>query len=103
MTMDSTELREGTTGDQTPYPLDPLSGAEIESAATIVMDSEYSTPTTKFVMIQLAEPDKNADLTFEGLADVPRRAFVTVYDGAAKLVSEVVVDLGARVIDSWTP
>ena len=30
-----------------------------------------------------------------------RRAFVTMYDGAAKLVYEAVVDLGARVIDSW--
>ena len=32
---------------------------------------------------------------------MPRRAFVTMYDGAAKLVYEAVVDLGARVIDSW--
>ncbi len=83
--------------------LDPLTGAEIESAAAVIVDSEYSTPTTKFVMIQLAEPDKNPDLTFEGRTDVPRQAFVTMYDGAAKLIYEVVVDLGARVIDSWTP
>ena len=71
MTMESTELHEGTTGDATPYPLDPLTGAEIASAAAVIMDSEYSTPTTKFVMIQLAEPDKNPGLTFEGLSDIP--------------------------------
>ena len=34
---------------------------------------------------------------------MPRRAFVTMYDGAAKLIYEAVVDLGARVIDSWKP
>ena len=67
------------------------------------MDSEYSTPTTKFVMIQLAEPDKNPELTFEGLSDIPRRAFVTMYDAAAKMIYEAVVDLKARVIDSWKP
>ena len=83
MTMDSTALRADTTGDQTSYPLDPLTGAEIQSAAAIVKESEYSTPTTRFVMIQLAEPDKTAELTFEGVAEVPRRAFITMYDAAS--------------------
>ena len=101
MTMESTELHEGSAGESTPYPLDPLTGAEIESAAEIITGSEYWTPTTKFVMIQLAEPDKNAELTFEGTTDVPRRAFVTMYDAATKLIYEAVVDLGARVMDSW--
>src|ERR1700750_1550254 len=101
MTMDSTALRADTTGDQTSYPLDPLTRAEIQAAAAIVKESEYSTPTTRFVMIQLAEPDKTAELTFEGVAEVPRRAFITMYDAAAKMIYEAVVDLSARVIDSW--
>ncbi|MCP9276275.1 primary-amine oxidase [Mycolicibacterium arenosum] len=93
-----------TIGDGTTrYPLDPLDGAEIEAAAAIVMASEYATPTLKFVMIQLAEPAKNTGLTFEGGIDVPRCAFVSMYDAAAKMIYEAVVDLGARVIDSWTP
>ena len=103
MTMESTELHEGTSGGGTSYPLDPLTGAEVEAAAAIITDSEYCTPTAKFVMIQLAEPDKMPALTFEGATDVPRRAFVTMYDVGSKLISEVFVDLGARVIDSWTP
>src|ERR1700709_1827989 len=103
MTMESTELHEGSTSDGTPYPLDPLTGTEIESAAAIITDSEYCTPTTKFVMIQLAEPAKNGELTFERLTDIPRRAFVTMYDAAAKMIYEAVVDLTARVIDSWKP
>lgn len=95
-------LSTGTTDDRACYPLDPLSGAEIEMAASIVKESDYATPTLKFVMIQLAEPDKNSQLTFESMADVPRRAFCTMYDGAAKLIYESVVDIGARVVESWT-
>ena len=70
--------------------MDPLSGAEIEAAAAIITGSEYATPTLKFVMVQLAEPAKTATLTFEGALDVPRCAFVTMYDGGAKLVSEAI-------------
>ena len=62
MTMDSTMERTSTTGDGVGYPLDPLSGAEIEAAARVVTESEYATPTLKFVMIQLAEPEKTPEL-----------------------------------------
>ncbi|MGD9516482.1 MAG: tyramine oxidase, partial [Mycolicibacterium sp.] len=104
MTMEDTRTRgEHDGAAPAAYPLDPLSGAEIESAAAVVTASEYATPTLKFVMIQLAEPAKTASLTFVGEQDVPRRAFLTMYDAAAKLIYEAVVDLGARVIESWTP
>src|ERR1700676_4511239 len=102
MTMDSTILTQPEADDSVRYPLDPLTGAEIEAAASIILASEYSTPTLKFVMIQLAEPAKTPALTFDPAADVPRRAFVTAYDGAAKMLYEAVFDIGARVIDSWT-
>src|SRR6202171_4195291 len=101
MTMDSTVLRTSDTDEGVRYPLDPLTGAEIEAAASIITESEYSSPTLKFVMIQLAEPDKTPDLTFEGAAELRRRAFVTMYDAAVKLIYEAVVDIGARVVDSW--
>lgn len=55
-----------------PYPLDRLTGAEVESAAAVVMTSEYATPTVKFVMIQVAEPVKTPSLTFTGAPDAPR-------------------------------
>ncbi|HEX7825935.1 MAG TPA: tyramine oxidase, partial [Mycobacterium sp.] len=99
MTMEDTVVTTGAKGTAG-YPLDPLSGAEIEAAAAIITASEYASPTLKFVMIQLAEPAKTAELTFTG-ADVSRCAFATMYDAAAKLIYEAVVDLGARVIESW--
>ena len=37
------------------HPLDPLSGAEIERAASVVLTSDHSSPTLRFVMISLAE------------------------------------------------
>ena len=49
-----------------------MTGAEVKSAATVVMTSEYATPTVKFVMIQLAEPVKTPSLTFTGAPDTPR-------------------------------
>lgn len=101
MTMDSTVLSVPDTDDSARYPLDPLSGAEIESAARIILESEYGSATLKFVMIQLAEPDKTPELTFDSALVVPRRAFVTMYDGAAKMIYEAVVDVVAGTIDSW--
>ncbi|MDQ1548541.1 MAG: primary-amine oxidase, partial [Microbacteriaceae bacterium] len=101
MTMESTVPSTEAIDNTARYPLDPLTGAEIETAAAVITDSEYATPTLKFVMIQLAEPDKPSSLTFAAVAETPRRAFVTMYDAAAKLIYESVVDLGARIIDSW--
>lgn len=75
MTMDSTALRSDAAAGHTGYPLDPLSGVEIESAAAIVAASEYATDTLRFVMIQLAEPEKNAALTFEDWPTFPDGRF----------------------------
>src|SRR3954465_9669776 len=101
MTMDSTVLSRALPDARGGSPAPPLTGAEIQTAATIVTESDYATPTLKFVMIQLAEPEKNAQLTYQSMTDVPRRAFCTMYDAAAKLIYESVVDIGARVVESW--
>lgn len=103
MTMEDIALSADPTVDVHHYPLDPLSGAEIEAAAAVIMASEYATATLKFVMIQLAEPAKTESLTFDDDAATPRCAFVTMYDAAAKMIYEAVVDLTARLIESWTP
>ncbi|OAN39684.1 primary-amine oxidase [Mycolicibacterium iranicum] len=103
MTMEDTRSRGEHGSAFGSYPLDPLTGAEIEAAAAVVTGSEYATATLKFVMIQLAEPAKTEVLTFPAGVEVPRCAFITMYDAAAKMIYEAVVDLTARVIESWTP
>ncbi len=64
MTMDSTVLGTELTEDATRYPLDPLTGAEIEAAAAVITGSDYATPTLKFVMIQpgRARQDRRVDV-----------------------------------------
>ena len=74
MTMESTVPSTEAIDNTARYPLDPLTGAEIETAAAVITDSEYATPTLKFVMIQLAEPGKTPELTFDSAVDVPRSA-----------------------------
>ena len=97
-----TELPDAAPSPAT-HPLDPLSGAEIERAASIVLAGEHRTDTLRFVMISLAEPAKPAGLVFDPAAPPPREAFVVAYDGAQKMLFEGVVDVGAGVLVSWTP
>lgn len=85
------------------YPLDPLDGTEIQAAAAILASHQYLTGTTRFVAIQLAEPDKGPTLTFDPWQPVARRAFVTAYDPAVRMLYEAVVDITAGVVESWTP
>jgi primary-amine oxidase len=100
--MDGVARTKQAKGDAAKYPLDPLDGSEIEVAARVITNSEYKTPTMYFVMIQLAEPHKTAELTFDSSFPVGRRAFVTIYDTADKTLYEVLVDLLLGVVDSWT-
>jgi len=54
-----TASREAADATETdPLSTGPLSGAEIMAAAKVIASPEYGTPTLKFVMIQLAEPEK---------------------------------------------
>ena len=101
MTLDSTTLRADATEDKTNYPLDPLSGAEIQSAAAIIIGIRICLADTEVRDDPAggAGEDRRADV--RRAADVPRCAFATMYDGAAKMIYEAVVDLGARVIESW--
>ncbi len=88
---------------ETTYPLDPLTGAEIEAAAAILTAARPFPDTAKFVLITLDEPVKPATLAFDP-ADAPdRRAFVTFYDRAEHLLYEAVVSLTSATVVSVTP
>ncbi len=80
----------------------PSAGAEIQAAAAIVKESDYATATLKFVMIQLAEPDKNEQLTFESLTDVPRRAFLHHVRRRGQAGLRIGRRHRRRVVESWT-
>jgi primary-amine oxidase len=81
------------------HPLDPLSSSEIESAVSVLRGSGDTNAETRFVLIDLDEPNKQDVLAWKPGQPFPRRAFViarrdrTVYQG--------VVDLGARRVENW--
>jgi primary-amine oxidase len=85
------------------HPLDPLTAQEIAACSSIVNASERATGSLRFVMVSLAEPPKPAELDFDLVPTPPRKALVVAYDASEKLVHEIVVDLGAATVETWTP
>jgi Cu2+-containing amine oxidase len=67
------EAVDDVAGPQPDHPLDPLSADEIRGAVDIVKSGVDLTPTTRFVMISLAEPPKPADLDFASVAATSAR------------------------------
>ena len=94
MTMEGTVLRDGALATRTPVSAGPADrrgdrggcgdhhGLRIRHADTEVRDD----PAGR------AGEERGADV--RGMVDVPRRAFVRMYDAAAKMIYEAVVDLG---------
>jgi primary-amine oxidase len=81
------------------HPLDPLSGAEITEAVSVLRRSGDTDAGTRFALIGLDEPIKQDVLIWKPGQPFVRKAFViarrnrTVYQG--------VVDLGARRVENW--
>ncbi|UDY24805.1 primary-amine oxidase [Nocardioides sp. Kera G14] len=103
MTLDTPIAPTDSPGAATSHPLDPLSGPEIERAAALTKADPRSTETLKFVMISLEEPAKPATLEFDPTDYPDRKAFVVAYDAAAKLITEVIVNLATGEVEGWTP
>jgi primary-amine oxidase len=83
------------------HPLDPLTAAEIETAVTIVRGAKSLPEGVFFPQVALNEPPKAAMLSWEPGTALARRAALVVYDRSANLLSEAVVDLGAKKLISW--
>ncbi|MDE0711527.1 MAG: primary-amine oxidase [Rhodospirillales bacterium] len=84
------------------HPLNPLTPAEIRAAAGIVREWDGWTETTRFESIRLRYPGKaqcRAEIA-DGAASGSRRAYVSAYDTATDGVSELIVDLTGRAVES---
>jgi primary-amine oxidase len=81
------------------HPLDALSGEEITTAVAALQNAGDSDAVTKFALIGLDEPDKQAVLSWQPGQIIARSAFVvarrdhTVFEGA--------VNLGNRQVEYW--
>lgn len=82
------------------HPLDPLSGAEIEAAMSILRAQETLPAKLRVASVELVEPTR-AELRAwrEGEAPrLPRRAFAVMLDGATGRILEATVDLDASAV-----
>ena len=91
----STRERVSTT-----HPLDQLSADEVESAATILRESDPAFAGARFVSIALDEPAKEQVLAHTDGGAVDRRAFLVVRDSAERRTYEAVVSLSERRVVS---
>lgn len=85
------------------HPLDPLSGAEIERAASLVRAQRAFPKGALFPVVGLKEPPKAELVDWKPGASWKREAEVVVFDRAANRTYEAVVDLTAGRVASFVP
>jgi primary-amine oxidase len=83
------------------HPLDPLTVAEIASAAAIARGAESWGARTRFISIALDEPAKDALPSYESNGGVGREAFLVAFDPDRGETYEAVVSLTAGKLSSW--
>ncbi|MEA2443443.1 MAG: primary-amine oxidase [Thermoleophilales bacterium] len=83
-------------------PLDPLSTAEIKNAFRIVEADARFPAGGYFPTVTLDEPPKAEVLAWSPGDPFRREAFANVYDRATNKLFEVIVDLRAERVVSWT-
>lgn len=82
-------------------PLSPLSSDEIAAAVKILMDAGKADDQTRFSLLTLKEPDKQAVLRFRSGDPVNRQAFAVLYNRPRGITSEALVDLSASKVLSF--
>jgi len=83
------------------HPLEPLSAAEIKTAAAVIRDTGRLTDDARFAYFGLDEPPKEAVSGFAAGDPVERRVRVVLVPGPVADVVEAVVDVGRRAVTSW--
>ena len=91
-------LTHSAYGEET-YPLDGLSGPELETAVKVLRDSDRVDDSSRFSIITLAEPEKAAVLGWQAGERLPRRAFAVIRH--QQQVFEAMIDIDKREIDDW--
>ncbi|CAG7837998.1 unnamed protein product [Allacma fusca] len=87
------------------HPLDNLTAQEISSVSLLIKQKLASATKTVFNSITLQEPPKAVLLPFlngEIQDDIPRRALAILIEKGTGNVTEVVVNLTSKVIETWT-
>ena len=83
------------------HPLDPLTAAEIQTAARVLGGDARFPAATSFSTIVLQEPPKAEVMAWQPGAPVRRQAFAILLDRKGGRTLEAVVDLGTERVLSW--
>ncbi len=86
---------------QPAHPLEPLTGAEIETATAVLRGEARLTDAALFAYFGLQEPSKDAVAGFVSGNEVERRVRVVIVPGPSAEVVEAIVDVGRRALLSW--
>ncbi len=87
-----------TNGLDVRHPLDPLSAAEIEAAVAIVQAHPQFPSRSRFVSVNLREPDKPTVQGFQPGEAVAREAAIILLDSALGHTYEVTVSLDQQAV-----
>lgn len=82
------------------YPLDPLTGDEMQKVVQILKDNHLVTGHDYFNIINLREPPKKEVLSYKPGDPFRREAFTSFYDYAKPGITEAVVDLNTGKVIS---
>jgi primary-amine oxidase len=85
---------------QSGHPLDPLTPGEYKTLLSVLRAAGHSDDATRFPLITLEEPPKEAVWNWTPERQVPRAAVVYAKEGARTFVGRV--DLTERKVLSWT-
>ena len=83
------------------HPLEPLSAEEVQQAVVVLKANGKVTPTTRFVSVSLKEPPKALVHSFTGSENIPREAFVVLFDNTTNTAHEATLALGSGRILSF--
>lgn len=90
-------------GDAAPlYPLDTLSKHEILETVDVLRNAGKTTENSRYSLIRLQEPAKDAVLAFRSGTPLDRQSFAVIYERAADKTYEAIVDLTQHRLLSWT-
>jgi len=87
---------------QSGHPLDPLTVDEINAAIAVIENYSKFPQGAFFPIVALKEPRKEDVLAWSPGKSFKRQAFANVYDRGRNQLFEVIVDLIAKRVVSWT-
>jgi primary-amine oxidase len=83
------------------HPLDPLTGAEMKQAVSMVRDSGKFGPKMRFVSVSLHEPAKNLVLNYKNGQPIEREAFIIILDNDEGATYEVVASISKGLVTQF--